>query len=393
MSHSSTSSTCDQDNKEKNAKLKRDSTDSKYFYIHSCLSYLAMKKKYSFIILNKKRTSQKMAARFEIANIFDKQGKIVYDSNERYYVENSNIVFDSKGFPIKKSSLINTSERVTISESKGIEEMNNTDKLLFLMNFMNYKIKTFFPSKNQSERRTRTAKDPNKLSSVRLLLIPSYNIEKSDFELKMRCETEADDGECGLHFFSKSFNTMKFKSKTRKSDTAIFLGDIPMKYNKQYSNIKHVTLEDYEKEIISYKMNKGVTTTITESTVDNVVNNEDKSMVCDDEDEDKEKEEEIDENISVEIKQEITSQINSSPSLQSTSTDITNGIATLPVYYVPVAISYVNNTPYAIPLFDMNYFNTIQPCYFNMNQLSPNDVGEYSTNAFNNTQNVAEVEN
>ncbi|ELP90901.1 hypothetical protein EIN_360240 [Entamoeba invadens IP1] len=280
MSHSS-KSTCCQDNKQKNTKLKQESTNSKYYYVHSCLGYLAKKKKYSFIVFNNKRTNFKMASHFEIANIFDEKGKLVYDSNKKYLVENSNIVFDSDGLPIKKSSLINTSECVTISESKGVEEMNNNDNLLYLMNFMNYKINFFFPSEKQNKTQTRTAKDTKKLSSIRLLLIPSYNIKISNFELKRRRETEKDDGKCGLQFFSKSFKTMKIKSKTRKGDTAIFLGNVPQSYNKQYSNIKRVTLEDYEKEIISTKMNINVMTSSTDSIVDNVINNEDKSMDCD----------------------------------------------------------------------------------------------------------------
>ncbi|ELP89657.1 hypothetical protein EIN_349570 [Entamoeba invadens IP1] len=384
MSHSS-KSMCYQDNKQKNTKLKQESTNSKYYYVHSCLSYLAMKKKYSFIVLKNKRTNFKMAPHFEIANIFDEKGKLVFDSNEKYLVEDSNIVFDSDGLPIKKSSLINTSECVTSSESKEIKEMNNNDKLLYLMNFMNYKINFFFPSEKQSKTQTRTAKDTKKLSSIRLLLIPSYNIKISNFELKKRRETEKDDGKCGLQFF--------FKNKTRKGDTAIFLGNIPQSYNKQYSNIKRVTLEDYEKEIISTKMNISVMTSSTDSTVDNVINSEDKSMVCDYEDKDIVKEEEIDGIKSVEIKEEITSQTITCSSPQGTSTDITHENVTLPIYYVPVAISYVNNTPFAIPMFDMNYFNTIQPCYFNINQPSPNSVDEYSTDDFNNTQNCADVNN
>ncbi|ELP84937.1 hypothetical protein EIN_358570 [Entamoeba invadens IP1] len=321
-----------------------------------------------------------MAARFEIACIFNENGELVYDSNQKYVIDNSNIVFDAKGIPIKASLILNTSERLTASKSNITEDITNNEKLLSVMNFMNTKIKTFCPSNNQIEQKTQTAKDPNKLSSVRLLLLPSYNIKSNTFEMRKRFKTEKDDGACGLQFFLNCFKNLQIKRKTRASDTAVYLGKIPNEFNNKYSNIKNVTFDEYEREIITYKMEKNINS-LENSTEEKFIKQEEKLMDC--EDQIFLKNFEKDENTSVKIKlekEENVSQISTSSQLQSI---LNNVDEIVPIYYVPVIVSNIDNTPCAIPLFDMNYFNTIQPCYVDKENLSRDFVLEHSSEGIN----------
>ncbi|ELP92497.1 hypothetical protein EIN_524350 [Entamoeba invadens IP1] len=342
--------------KQKNAKLKRNSTDSKYFYIHACLTYLALNHHYSFIILNKKRTNTKLAPLFEISYIFDEIGNLIFDSTQKYLVVNSNIVFDANDLPIKATNEIRD---FSDGDKRRKEESTTESKVLNVMNFINHKLKKFFPFQDFKEQRTKTA-NPSKLSSIKLCEIPSYNIKASRYEMKKRSVVEEEDGKNGLHYFARTFSAMNVTKYARPRETVIFLGNVPSKYDGKYVTIKKVPFEEYEREMRLLKTPQMVEVISDDSTTEV----EEKSNEC----------VVIDSGVGERLNEVLKeSEKDERGEEKVVSVDIPNtAVKTTPqgnfiqdVYYVPVTL--INGV--VVPLFNMNFFKTAKRYTLNVNTL------------------------
>ncbi|ELP83378.1 hypothetical protein EIN_372730 [Entamoeba invadens IP1] len=214
--------------KEKDVLNKQNSTNSRYYYIHACMNYMALARNYQFIVLNQVKHQLKMAERFEITQIFDTNGVLVYDNAYTYKVEKGALVF-------------NDNDEMVQVDSKPMKNQN--DRQLLLINYFNHKIARDFPTEDLKEKGTKKSKNPTKVSSERLNKLPC--LVNGQFVLKDREYAENVDGLNALHIFKNFFEGIEY-GKLKKRDTAIFLGNsVPINYTKKVVCLQQVTLNDY----------------------------------------------------------------------------------------------------------------------------------------------------
>ncbi|ELP95264.1 hypothetical protein EIN_430700 [Entamoeba invadens IP1] len=192
------------------AKIRRNATNSLYCYLCACIDVLIKKLDWNFLIGNSKRRPKKMLEFFAVEKITDKSGDIIFDETMSYEIDKkSELVFNQKGYPIPK--------KATDNSSLSGSERTRSNQIL-LLHLFNFTLKNReIIAKDTKTVCTKKAQEGFRLSSERLEKLPIVNLKNEIVHVK-REEAEKSVG-CAVHkFLSNAFKNLQKTSVINLGD-------------------------------------------------------------------------------------------------------------------------------------------------------------------------------